>query len=131
MAVTVKVPAVPSVKVVVVAEVMAGAASTVRVKVWVASGPTPLEAVMVIGKRPGRPSGCPTAAPLPCVEGHPGGQGPGLGEGRGRGSRWWSRVKVPAEPSVKVVVAAEVMAGAGRTVRVKLWVASGRPRWWR
>ena len=31
------------------AEVMAGAASTVRVKAWVAFGLTPLLAVMVIG----------------------------------------------------------------------------------
>ena len=38
--VTVKLPALPSVKVVLLAEVMAGAASTVRVKVWVAGLPT-------------------------------------------------------------------------------------------
>ncbi len=34
------------------AEVMVGAASTVRVKLWVALGVTPLAAVMVIGKVP-------------------------------------------------------------------------------
>ncbi len=45
--VTVKLPAAPSVKVVLSAEVMAGAASTVRVKVWLASGLIPLAAVMV------------------------------------------------------------------------------------
>ena len=49
VAVTVKVPAVPTVKVVVLAEVMAGAGSTVRVKDWVALGRVPLAAVMVIG----------------------------------------------------------------------------------
>ena len=38
MAVTVKLPAVPTVKVVLLALVMAGAWFTVRVKVWVASG---------------------------------------------------------------------------------------------
>ena len=51
-AVTVKVPAVPSVKVVSAAEVITGAASTVRVKAWVAGVPTPLLAVRVIGKVP-------------------------------------------------------------------------------
>ncbi len=47
--VTVKVPDDPSMKVVSFADVMAGAASTVRVKDWVASGLTPLLAVMVSG----------------------------------------------------------------------------------
>ena len=47
--VTVKVPLVPSVKVVLSPEVMAGAAFTVRVKLWVAFAPTPLAAVMVSG----------------------------------------------------------------------------------
>jgi len=46
-AVTVKVPAVPAVKVVLLALVMAGAWSTVRVKLWVALGLTPFEAVIV------------------------------------------------------------------------------------
>ena len=44
LAVTVKVPVVPTVKVVELAEVMAGASSTVSVKLWVASGATPLVA---------------------------------------------------------------------------------------
>ena len=39
----------PTVKVVELPEVMAGAWSTVSVKLWVASGLTPLVAVMVIG----------------------------------------------------------------------------------
>ena len=46
--VTVKLPALPSAKVVLSAEVMAGATSTVRVKVWLASGATPLVAPMVM-----------------------------------------------------------------------------------
>ncbi len=45
--VTVNVPALPTVKVVPLSLVMAGAWSTVRVKVWVASGSTPLDAVML------------------------------------------------------------------------------------
>ena len=49
VAVTVKVPAVPTVKVVALPEVMAGAWSTVSVKLWVAFGRLPLDAVMVIG----------------------------------------------------------------------------------
>jgi hypothetical protein len=40
----VKVPALPTVKVVLSAEVMAGAASTVRVNDWLALGATPLAA---------------------------------------------------------------------------------------
>ena len=44
--VTVKEPALPSVKVALSLEVICGATSTVRVKVWVASGATPLEASM-------------------------------------------------------------------------------------
>ena len=49
VAVTVKLPAEPTVKVAELAEVMVGASSTVSVKFWVASGATPLVAVMVIG----------------------------------------------------------------------------------
>ena len=49
MAVTENDPLVPTVKVVVSAEVMAGAWLTTSVKVWVASGLTPLLAVMVMG----------------------------------------------------------------------------------
>ena len=44
---TVKLPAVPTVRVVVLALVMAGAWSTFKVKLWVAGLPTPLVAVMV------------------------------------------------------------------------------------
>jgi hypothetical protein len=47
--VTVKEPSWPSVKVVLVPEVMAGAALIVRVKLWEAFEPTPLAAVIVRG----------------------------------------------------------------------------------
>ncbi len=47
MVVTVNVPAMPTANVVLLALVIAGAWSTVRVKVWVASGVTPLAAVIV------------------------------------------------------------------------------------
>ena len=56
MAVTVKVPAVPTAKVVESADVMDGAWSTVSVKSWVAFGLTPLAAVMVIGYVPPVPA---------------------------------------------------------------------------
>ena len=47
--VTVKLPAVPTVNVVLLALVIAGAWFTVKVKLWLAGLPTPLLAVMVIG----------------------------------------------------------------------------------
>jgi len=43
----VKDPALPTLKVVALVLVIEGASSTVRVKLWVASGVTPLAAVMV------------------------------------------------------------------------------------
>jgi len=49
VAVTVNEPAVPTVNVVLLALVMAGASLTVSVKLWVAFGVTPLEAVIVRG----------------------------------------------------------------------------------
>ena len=48
-AVTVNVPEMPTVKVAELPDVIAGASFTVSVKLWVASGATPLVAVMVIG----------------------------------------------------------------------------------
>ena len=48
MVVTVKDPALPSVKVALSPEVMVGAASTLKVKVWEAAGLTPLAALRVI-----------------------------------------------------------------------------------
>ena len=78
--VTVKVPAMPSVKVVLSPEVMAGAASTVRVKDWLASG---LQAVGGgDGDRVGalgagrRRAGQRGRAVTVVGEGHPAGQGP-------------------------------------------------------
>ena len=73
----------PSVKVVLSAVVMVGGPVTVRVKSWVALLGIPLAAVKVMGKVPDT-VGVPVSAPP--GKGHPGGQGPGLGDGRGRGS---------------------------------------------
>ncbi len=121
------VPADPSVKVVWLAEVMAGAASTVRVKVWVAGEPTPLVAVKVIGNEPDW-VGVPARTPVPGVKVTPVGRVPDSAR-VGVGEPVAVTVNVPAEPSVKVVWLAEVMAGAVPevfTVRVKAWVA-GEP----
>ena len=68
LAVTVKVPALPTVKVVVADEVMIGAVGrmdTVRVKLWVAFGRVPLDAVMVNGYDPPVPAaGVPESTPV-------------------------------------------------------------------
>ena len=54
-------PALPAVKVVAAAEVMAGAAFTVRVKFWVAFGAHPVGRRDGEGRSPGAaPPGCPT-----------------------------------------------------------------------
>ena len=126
--VTVKVPALPSVKVVLSAEVMAGAPSTVRVKDWVASGAKPLVASMVTGRCPScRPPGCRPG--WPCrhrcrLKVTPVGRPPDS-DSDAVGEPVVVTVKDPALPSVKVVLSAEVMAGGPSTVRVKDWVASG------
>src|SRR5207245_7880099 len=65
VAVTVKLPAVPTVNVVLLALVMAGAWFTVSVKLWVALLPTPLAAVNVMGYVPPVPAaGVPLSTPV-------------------------------------------------------------------
>ena len=123
--VTVKVPADPVVKVVLAPLVMAGAASTVRVKDWVASEPTPLLAVMVIGNEPldvGVPASVAVPSPL-STRVTPAGSEP-VSVMAAVGSPVEVTVKVPADPVVKVVLAPLVMAGAASTVSVNDWVAS-------
>ena len=113
--VTVKVPALPSVKVVWSAEVMVGGPSTTRVKDWVASGLTPLVASMVRSYTPllpGRRGARQGGRSVTIVgEGDTGGEGSRLGEAA-VGRPVVVTVKVPAGRSVKVVVSAEVMPGA-------------------
>src|SRR5207247_1575276 len=84
LAATVKEPAVPVVKVVLLALVKAGAWSTVRVKLCVALVPTPLAAVKVSISPARACRGGATQRPGGGGEGHPGRQGAGLGECRGR-----------------------------------------------
>ncbi len=104
-----KVPALPSVKVVLATEVMIGAALTVRVKVWVASVPIPLEAVRVIENTPDW-VGVPARTP-PAVRVTPVGRAP-VSLKVGAGEPVAVAVRVPALPSVKLVLAVEVMVGA-------------------
>ena len=98
---------------------------TVRVNDWVASEPTPLLAVMVIGKLPAAaavPERVAVPSPL-SVNVTPEGRLPvSLSEAVGLPVE--VTVKVPADPAVKVVLEPLVMAGAALTVRVNDWVAS-------
>ena len=84
--VTVKLPAVPTVKVVLVALVIAGAWLTVRVKLWVAEKPLAAVKVRVIDAAGARLPGVPAsvAVPLPLSTNvTPAGQGARLGDGGG------------------------------------------------
>ena len=107
---------------------MAGADCTVKVKVCVASGLTPLVAVMLNEYTPLLPAaGVPdrVAVPSPLsTKLTPLGSEPNS-DNAGVGKPVEVTVKVPAEPSVNVVLAADVMAGADCTVKVKDCVASG------
>jgi hypothetical protein len=126
VALNVKVPAVPAVKVVEGADVMAGGWSTVRVKLWVAGEPTPLVAVMVMGYVPPVPlAGVPArvAVPLPLsVKVTPVGSVPDS-PSDAAGNPVAVTVKVPADPVVNVVEAADDTAGAWSIANVNVWVA--------
>ena len=128
VAVTVKVPAMPTVKVVALPDVIDGAAEaafTVSVKPWVASGVVPLAAVMVITYVPFDPMiGVPDSTPVVELRVTPLGSGP-VSEKVGAGLPEAVTVKVPALPTVKVVALPDVIDGAWSTVSVKPWVASG------
>jgi hypothetical protein len=119
--VTVKVPAEPTVNVVDAADVIAGAWFTVNVNDWFAFEPTPFAAVIVNGYDPPVPAaGVPAsvAVPLPLlVKVTPLGNVPVL-ESVGVGNPVAVTVNVPAEPTVNVVDAADVIAGAWFTVNV-------------
>jgi hypothetical protein len=108
-AVTVKLPATPLENVTWLVEVIAGAASAVRMNIWVAAGATPLPAVMVIGKVP-LCVGVPESSP-PDVNVTPAGRAP-VSLKVGAGEPVAVTVKVPAVPSVKVVLFTEVIRGA-------------------
>ncbi len=104
---------------------MAGASSTVSVKLWVAVEPMPLEAEMLTWYTPPlEATGVPDSTPVTGSSDTPPGRVPvSLNVGAGKPEA--VAVKLPAVPTVKVVEAAEVTAGAWSTVRVKLWLSSG------
>ena len=105
--VTVKVPGWPTVKVAESALVIWHAWSTVRVKLWVASGMTPFVALIVIGYVPpvfaaGVPEIVAVPSPL-SVHVSPGGSAPGT-DNMHVGHPVTVTVKVPAWPTVKMVL---------------------------
>ena len=125
VAVTVNVPALPTVKVVFAALVIAGAVPLiVRVKLCVALGNTPLLAVIVIEYAPAVPAaGVPLNTP-PVVNVTPDGNDP-VSLKVGVGDPFAVTVNVPAPPTVKAVLLALVIAGAWLTVSVNVCVALG------
>src|SRR5215472_873275 len=126
--VTVKLAAVPTANVVLLALVMLGAIPvlTVRVKLWLAGVPTPLLAVIVREYVPALPdAGVPlsVAVPFPLFTNvTPLGSVP-VSVSDGVGAPVVVTVKLPAAPTVNVVLLGLVIAGVWFTVRVKLWLA--------
>jgi hypothetical protein len=127
--VTVKEPEEPSLKIVLLDEVMFGACSTevtVSVKLWFAGLPTPLLAVKVIGKLPldvGVPDKLAVPFPL-SVKVTPAGSVP-VSLRAGVGLPVVVTRKLPDTPLEKVVLDVEVMAGDWSTVRVNDCAAFG------
>jgi hypothetical protein len=130
--VNVKVPAVPTVKIVALTLVMAGAWLTVSVKACVAVAPTPLLALIVIGLRAAgeraRRAGERGRTVVVVGEAHPRGQGTRLADAHRRPRRATPVVvttKLPAVPTVNVAALALVIAAAWLTMSVKACVALG------
>ena len=118
-------PVTPSAKVpfAMVVVVISAGAFTVSVKDWVGAVPTPLVAVKVRLKTPPRlPDGVPLSTPLMKVT--PPGRVPLVRLNVGTGKPLAFKVKLPALPTVKVVLATLVNTAGSPTVRVKVWVAA-------
>lgn len=123
VAVTVNVLGVLTVNVVLFPLVIAGAWSTVNVKFCEALEPTPFCAVMVIGYAlPVPAAGVPLSTPVVEFKVTPEGSAP-VSLNVEAGKPVAVTVNVPADPTVKVVPVALVIAGAKPTVRVKFCVA--------
>ena len=106
-----------------VAVVISAGAFTVSVKDWVGAVPTPLVAVKVRLKTPPRlPVGVPLSTPLMKVT--PPGRVPLVRLNVGTGKPLAFKVKLPALPTVKVVLATLANTAGSPTVRVKVWVAA-------
>ena len=123
-----KVPAAPTVKVVLAALVKAGASLIVRAKVWAASGLMPLAAARSREYTPpSPPAGVPARvavlSPLSVKDRLAGSVPVRVIALMGKPVVVTSNV--PALPTVKVVLAALVMAGGVPIVRVKVCVALG------
>jgi hypothetical protein len=125
--ITVKLAAVPTVNVVVLALVIVDAWFTVSVKLWVAAIPRPLLAMRFRAYvPPAPPAGVPPSVAVPSplfTNVTPFGSVP-VSLSDGVGVPVVVTVKLPAVPTVKVVLFALVIAGAWFTVSVKLWVAA-------
>jgi len=112
VAVTVNVPAVPTVNVVLLALVITGAVFTVSVKLCVALLPTPLLAVNVMEYVPAVPdAGVPLRTPVVVLNVTPPGSVP-VSLNVGAGNPVAVTVNVPAAPTENVAVVALVIAGA-------------------
>ena len=117
MVVNVNVPNVPAVNVALPALVIAGAwaAATVNVKLWVASGATPLAAASISAYVPAMPAaGMPASVAVPLrlsTKVTPEGSAP-LSESAGAGIPVVPTTKVPNVPVANVVPGALVMTGA-------------------
>ena len=116
-------PVTPSAKVpfaMAAAVVISAGAFTVSVKDWVAAVPKPLVAVNVRLKTPPRlPDGVPLSTPSG-VNVTPPGRVPPVRLKVGTGKPLAFKVKLPALPTVKVVLATLVNAAGSPTVRVKV-----------
>jgi hypothetical protein len=125
LAVTVKLPAVPTVNVALLALVMAGGWSMVSVKLCVAAVPTPFVAVNVRLYVPPVPAaGVPLNTPVDALKVTPFGNAPdSLSVDAGNPPA--VIVKLPAVPTVNVALLALVIAGGWSMVSVKLWLACG------
>jgi hypothetical protein len=125
--VTVKLPVEPTINVVLLALVIAGPWLTVSVKLWVATVPTPLLAVIVTAKVPPVPAaGVPLrlAVPFPLFTNvTPLGSAP-VSVKDGTGVPVAVTMKLPAELTVNVVPLVLVITGPWLTVSVKLCVAA-------
>src|SRR5919205_4106418 len=112
-------PAAPTRKVVLLAPIRAGASATVSTKLWLLSVPTPLLAPKVSPYRPPVPAlGVPSSAPVAGVNVIPAGKLP-LSESDGAGVPVAVTVKLPALPTVKVVLLAELIRELSSMFRLK------------
>jgi hypothetical protein len=123
LAVTTKLPTLPTLKAVVLALVIAGPSSTVRVKPWLACCPTLLEAVNVKLYVPPVPTiGVPLKTPVDASKVTPVGNAPDS-LSVGTGEPLAVTRKLPALPTLNPMLLALVIAGPSSTVRVKPWLA--------